>query len=199
MGLEGFPKQVTLKDGSHVRLVPLERTDSKALLDFYRAMPEEDRQVLKDDVTTHDWADRFLDKVERREIVSLIAKHGQKVLGEASLYRTLHGWSRHVGQLRLSVCRSHRRKHLGTELAKALVQIATDLGIEKIVVEVVENQVGARLTFEKLGFHKEAVLARHVMDLVGQKRDLLILSNDVSQIWAAMEAMVSDFAPHLGE
>ncbi len=198
MGLEGFPQQVTLKDGSHATLVPLERPDAKRLLDFYKNIPEEDRQLLRDDVTSEGWAERFMNMVESRQLVSIIAKHGQKVLGEGSLYRNLYGWSRHVGELRIAVCRSHRRKHLGTELAKALVALATDLGIEKIVVQVVENQIGARRTFEKLGFHKEAVLAHHVMDLTGQKRDLLVMSNDVSQIWAAMEAMVSDFSvPHI--
>jgi L-amino acid N-acyltransferase YncA len=111
----------------------------------------------------------------------------------ASWRRSTAGRSSHVGELRISVCRTHRRKHLGTELAKALVKVATDLGIEKIIVQVVENQVGARLTFEKLGFHKEATLPHHVMDLSGQKRDLLVLANDVNLIWAAMEAMVSDF------
>lgn len=199
MGLETFPQKITLKDGSHVTLLPLEATDGKRLLDFYRHLPEEDRQVLRDDVTSEGWAERFVKKVESREVVSIIAKHGQKVLAEGSLYRNLYGWSRHVGEIRVAVCREVRRKHLATELAKSLVQVATDLGIEKIVVQVVENQIGARKVFEKLGFHKEAVLPHHVMDINGTKRDLLVLANDVSQIWAAMEAMVSDFTPQIGD
>ncbi len=196
MGLEGFPQQVTLRDGTQVTLVPLEPEQGKALRDFYKSLPEDERQVLRDDVTTDGWCERFLKKVESREVVSLIAKQGQKIVAEGSLYRALYGWSRHVGEIRVSVSREHRRKHLGTELTRALVHLATDLGIEKIIVQVVENQVGARRTFERLQFHKEAVLPHHVMDLCGTKRDLLILANDVSQIWAAMEAMTSDFAPN---
>lgn len=197
MGLEGFPLQVTLKDGAHVTLVPLDPDQGKALRDFYKSLPEDERQVLRDDVTTDGWCERFLKKVESREVVSLVAKQGQKIVGEGSLYRALYGWTRHVGEIRLSVGRDFRRKHLGTEIAKALVHVATDLGIEKMIVQVVENQVGARRTFERLGFHKEAVLPHHVMDLCGTKRDLIVLANDVSQIWAAMEAMVTDFSPNL--
>lgn len=197
MGLEGFPLQVALKDGAHVTLVPLDPDQGKALRDFYKSLPEEERQVLRDDVTTEGWCERFLKKVESREVVSLVAKQGQKIVGEGSLYRALYGWTRHVGEIRLSVGRDFRRNHLGTEIAKALVHVATDLGIEKMIVQVVENQVGARRTFERLGFHKEAVLPHHVMDLCGTKRDLIVLANDVSQIWAAMEALVSDFTPNL--
>jgi hypothetical protein len=36
------------------------------------------------------------------------------------------------------------------------------------------------------------------MDVAGTKRDLIIMANDVSQIWAAMEAANQDYAPHLG-
>jgi RimJ/RimL family protein N-acetyltransferase len=154
--------------------------------------------VLKDDVMTDGWAERFLARVERKEVVSLVARKGRVVVGEATLYLTLHGWTRHVGEIRVAVDRAERRKGLGTELAEALVKAATDLGIEKIIVQVVENQVAARRTFEKLGFHKDAVLPHHVMDTAGIKRDLLIMANDVSQIWAAMEAMVQDYSPHLG-
>ncbi len=196
MGLEGFPHQVTLKDGSHITLVPLDPEQGKLLRDFYKGMAEEERQVLRDDVTTEGWCERFLKKVESREVISLVAKQGSKIVGEGSLYRALYGWTRHVGEIRLSVSKDFRRKHLGTEIAKALVQVATDLGIEKMIVQVVENQVGARRTFERLGFHKEAVLPHHVMDLCGTKRDLMVLANDTSQIWAAMEALVSDFSPN---
>jgi len=195
MGLEVFPIQVTLKDGPKVMLAPLDPEQGKPLRDFYRALPEEDRQFLKDDVTSEGWCERFLKKVESREVVSLVARSGQKVVAEGSLYRALYGWTRHVGELRVAVCPDLRRKGLATEVAKALVQIATDLGIEKLIVQVVEHQVPARRTFEKLGFHQEAVLPHHVMDLQGQKRDLLLLANDVSHIWAAMEALDSDFTP----
>jgi RimJ/RimL family protein N-acetyltransferase len=102
-----------------------------------------------------------------------------------------------VGEIRVAVGCAHRRKGLGTALAAALVNIATDLGIEKIIVQVVDNQLAARRTFEKLGFHREAVLPHHVMDIAGMKRDLIVLANDVSLIWAAMEAANQDYAPHL--
>lgn len=198
MDLEGFPKSIVLKNGAHASLEVAGAGDGPALLAFYRAQPAEDRLFLKDDVTTAAWAERFLVKIAQGEVISLVAKQDGKIVAEGTLYRTLHGWTRHVGEIRIAVDRSQRKVGLGTGLASALVKVATNVGIEKIIVEVTENQLGARRTFEKLGFHGEAILRRHVMDISGIKRDLLILANDVSQIWAAMEAMVAD-EPPMGE
>jgi RimJ/RimL family protein N-acetyltransferase len=197
MALDSFPASITLRDGTAVTLTPLQPTCTNALLAFYRHLPEEDRLVLKDDVTTAEWAEGFLKRVETKEVISLVAKSGAKVVAEATLYRALRGWTRHVGEIRVTVAKAFRRKGLATALAASLVKVATDLGIEKIIVQVVDNQLGARRTFEKLGFHKEAVLPHHVMDNAGMKRDLIVLANDVSQIWAAMETANQDYAPHL--
>lgn len=196
MGANTLPRTITLQDGRAIELLMLEVSDCLGLVEFYRTLPEQDREVLKDDVTTKEWADRFLRKVATKEIICLVAKDGDKVVGEASLYRTLHGWTRHVGEIRLTIARSHRRQGLGLAMAGTLVKIATDIGIEKLIVSMVENQLGTRRTFEKLGFQKEAVLPRQVKDISGTKRDLIIMANDVSQIWAAMESMIQDYPPH---
>jgi L-amino acid N-acyltransferase YncA len=196
--LEGFPQKLTLKDGSHVEVRPLVTADAPALLEFYRALPEEDRLYLKDDVTKPEWLQRFVTMVEHDEVVSLIALMGGKIIGEATLYRALHGWATHVGELRVSVAPKMRRSGLGSALAKDLVKLAIGLGVEKMIVQMVENQLSARRVFERMGFRQEAVLRGHVKDIHGIKRDLVIASNDVSHLWEAMEALVSDFSPTFG-
>ncbi|MBP7797890.1 MAG: GNAT family N-acetyltransferase [Thermoanaerobaculaceae bacterium] len=195
MHLEGFPQPVTLRDGTEVVIRPLCAIDGAELLEFYRAFTEEERQFLRDDVSSPEWLERFLKKVDFEEVVSLVAELDGAIVGETTLYRTRYGWTRHVGEIRVAVARDLRRKGLGIALSRAVVKLATNLGIEKMVVQVVENQVGARHTFEKLGFTQEATLRAHVKDIRGLKRDLLVLSNDVSHIWHAMEAMVADYSP----
>jgi L-amino acid N-acyltransferase YncA len=96
------------------------------------------------------------------------------------------------------VAADRRGKGLGYALATGVVKLAIDLGIEKMVAYLVESQIAARKTFERLGFRKEAELARQVTDLLGAKRDLFVYANDVSHIWAAMEALVGDYSPHEG-
>lgn len=199
MGKDGFPQIVTLRDGAKAQVEPFKDKDATSLKTFYRQLPEEDRLVLKDDVTTEQWAKRFQSRVEQGEVICLIAKLDGALIGEASLYRAFHGWARHVGEIRLTVGPKFRRKGLGTALASAMVKIAMGLGIEKLHAQIVENQAGARRTLEKLGFTKEAILRGHVKDISGTKRDLQLWSNDVSQIWSTMESLLADYHPQAGD
>jgi L-amino acid N-acyltransferase YncA len=199
MERDGFPRVAKLKDGSSVEIVLASAADGPALLDFYRSLSDEDRLVLKDDVTTPGWLARFLAKLQAGAATSLVARADGRICGEATLHRNLHGWSRHVGEIRLSVASDRRGKGLGYALAGGVVKLAIDMGLEKMVAYFVESQVAARKTFERLGFRQEAELARQVTDIRGAKRNLLVYSNDVSHIWSAMEALVEDFRPHQGE
>lgn len=186
---------VTLKDGRRVVIRELEAADGEAILSFYRAMPDEDRLFLRDDVTRPEWLERFLRRRDLGELTSLIAMHDNAVVGETSLYRARHGWTRHVGEVRMAVAPEFRRTGLGTALVRSMTRRAISDGVDKLVANVVENQVPALRTLEKLGFFHEATLRNHVTDIRGFKRDLLVFANDVSHIWGAMEALVSDYPP----
>jgi len=192
MGSEEYPQTVALRDETEVTILPLQPCDLEELQAFYLALPEEERMVFRFDINSPEWGAHHRRYLESGEVISLIARRGDDLVAEATLTRSLRGWSRHVGEIRIACHESVRRQGLGTTLAGDLVKIATELGIEKIVAHVVETQVGARRTFEKLGFRKDAVLTKHVMDLHGAKRDLIILANDVTFIWAAMESLKQD-------
>jgi len=189
------PCIVHLRNGKGATLALAEASDGPELLKFYRAMPEEDRLALTDDFTTADWLGRFLAKLESGEAISVVGKVGGAIRGEATLHRALHGWSRHVGEIRLNVDRAARGQGLGLDLARQIVKLAIDRGIDKLVAHMVDSQIAAQRTFAKLGFHPEEELPGHVKDIHGKKRDLLIYANDVSQIWSAMESLLGDFRP----
>lgn len=195
MNLAFYPIQVSLRDSRRVSLRPMEPKDGLGVLDFFRALPEEDRLFLRDNVTSPDWLDRFVRQIDYNAMVPLLAEHEGKVVGNATLQRPLHGWSAHVGELRVAVARDFQRQGLGTLLARELVRIAVDAGLEKMVVSVMDNQVGAKRAFEQLGFRPEAVLKGQVKDVRGTRRDLVILANDVSHIWQSMEALLQDYSP----
>jgi L-amino acid N-acyltransferase YncA len=195
MSAESKHEQVTLRDGKQVVIQPLKADRGPALLEFFRSMPESDRLYLRDDVTKPEWLERLVRRVQSGEVFPLIAEAGGTIIGEATLYRTLHGWTTHVGEVRVTVAPEHRRKGLGHALSREMVRLATSKGLEKLVIQVMESQVAARRLFGHLGFLQEAVLRSHVKDIRGHKRDLLIMSNDTSHIWQAMEEMVADFSP----
>ena len=197
MPLSGYPKSIKLRDNTPALLRPLGRYDGKPLLEFYQGLPDEERLSLRDDVTRPEWVRRFLEQVGSGEVISFGVEIRGALVGAASLYRLRHGWSAHVGELRISVASGFRRKGVGSILASVLVRVARGIGVEKLVAQMMEQQGPALRTFERLGFTREAVLKAHVKDVIGQKHDLLVYSSDVAHIWETVEAIVADFNPDL--
>ncbi len=195
MPLSGYPKSIRLRDKTPALLRPLGRYDGKPLLEFYQGLPEEERLSLRDDVTRPEWVRRFLEQVGSGEVISFGVEIRGALVGAASLYRLRHGWSAHVGELRISVASGSRRNGVGSILASVLVRVARGIGVEKLVAHMMEQQRPALQTFERLGFTPEAVLKDHVKDIAGNKHDLLVYSSDVAHIWETVEAIVADFNP----
>lgn len=195
MSLGEYPIPVTLRDSTPVTIRPMELKDGPAVLEFFRKLPAGDRLFLRDDVTTPEWLDRFCRQIDYITLFPLVAEREGRIIGNATLSRTLYGWSTHVGELRIAVARPYQRKGLGTALARELVKLAQDFGLEKMVAALMDNQVGAKRAFAKLGFRVEAVLKGHVKDIHRRKHNLVIMTNDVSHIWEAMESLVEDYSP----
>jgi RimJ/RimL family protein N-acetyltransferase len=68
------------------------------------------------------------------------------------------------------------------------VLAAVDMGLSKLVVEVISDQEALIAMFRGLGFEPEALLTDHVRDRAGQMRDLIVLANSVDDQFVAMSA-----------
>jgi ribosomal protein S18 acetylase RimI-like enzyme len=160
---------------------PIAAGDEPALQRFFARIPEADRTFLKEDVDDPGIAAAWA----RPGSARTIAVDTGEVVGSVAVV-PLHGWSSHVGELRLVVDPAARGRGLGRELARHAVHDAVELGLAKLVVEVIADQVEVIAMFVALGFDAEALLADHVRDRNGQIRDLLVLANDVESQFAAM-------------
>lgn len=67
-------------------------------------------------------------------------------------------------------------------------ELAVESGVEKLVAHMTPDQIGAVTVFETMGFRPEALLRDHVRDVDGAKHDLVILSLDVAQFRARLDA-----------
>ena len=196
MKMELKSTNVTLrKSGETVEIRPLVPRDAAALLALYRELPEEDRLFLDDDVTQDDWVKRMMSRVDYDNYVPLVAVYDEMIVGHAILIRTHFGWMSHVGQIRIAVARSFQHKGLGKALVRELMKIAVSFGLEKMTARLMDNQVGARKAFEHLGFKVEGTFKGFVKDVSGKRRNMLLMANDVSHIWQAMDTLVSDAPP----
>lgn len=162
---------------------PIEAGDSDALSGFFERIPESDRTFLKEDVGDP----RVLADWVKPDAGRTIAVEDDQVLGALAVV-PLVGWSSHVGEVRLVVDPGHRGQGIGRRLARQAVLDAVDMGLGKLVVEVISDQEPLIAMFRGLGFEPEALLTDHVRDRSGQTRDLIVLANSVDEQFAALSA-----------
>jgi RimJ/RimL family protein N-acetyltransferase len=182
-----YPKEMKVRDGSTVVLRPFERKDKDALFLFFQKLPEADRLFLKDNVTDPAVVERWATELNYEKVFPLLAWRENEVVGDATLHKSLGGWMKHVGTIRIVVGRDYQRQGLGSILANELFLHALKCGLEKIVAEMMETQSGAKKVFEKLGFKQEAVFRGHVRDQIGVRHDLLVLTKDLEDFWANIQ------------
>jgi len=187
MPLKGFPKQIVLRDRSAVTLRPMVREDKEGLLTFFRRLPPEDRQFLKDDVTRAEIIEGWARDLNYDRVLPILAEFEGRIVGDATLHRQAYGWMRHVGEIRLVTDPFLRRRGLATAMAREIFYLALQAGLDKMVAEMVADQIAAIKVFGKLGFQQEARLANQVMDLHGRKHDLVIMTTDIPALMQKMQ------------
>ena len=161
----------------------LEQRDGDGVKQFVARVPDGDRTFFKENVEDPE----VLESWVRPGTARAIAVDDERVLGYMAVV-PLQGWSSHVGEVRVIVDPDARGRGIGRALARQAVLVALDLGLTKMVVEVVADQEATIAMFRSLGFDPEALLADHVRDQAGDLRDLMILSHSVEQSWASMNA-----------
>lgn len=188
-----YPKKVTLKSGEVVKLRPLVGGDEAALIEFFTGLPREATEYLKHDVHDPEVVKRFVSQIDPDSVWAILALTSEgKVVGDATLHMTHYGWRRHLGEIRVVVAPAYQKQRLATALCHELVNQASLKGLKKLEAHVLDSQVGARRSLERLGFREEAKLKDHAMDLEERLHDLAILTNTVDDLWHKMEDMISD-------
>ena len=161
---------------------PLSAEHVTPLEAFFRRVPESDHNSFAEDVLRPGVVESWLAETRPRRAVAV---EGEQVVGYLALL-PLHGWSSHVGSLRVVVDPEVRGKGVGRALSRHGLVQALELGLSKIVVEVVVDAVPAIGMFEALGFEPEALLRDHVRDKSGELHDLVVLSHLVEGTWSGM-------------
>jgi ribosomal protein S18 acetylase RimI-like enzyme len=164
-----------------IEIKQLEPIDRDAIERFIARVPEGDRTFFKENVE----APEVVDAWTRPGPARALAVEGGDVVGYGAVV-PLHGWSSHVGEVRVIVDPDHRGRGIGRALARRAVIDAIDLEVTKMVVEVIADQEPTVALFRSLGFDPEALLTDHVRDQAGEVRDLMILAQRVEEQWSSM-------------
>jgi len=174
-----YPRHLALDNNVAVHLRMMTDADADRVVAFARSLPEEDLLFLRSDITDRKVVEQWVQNLASGRTVSVIAEANGEMAGYASLHYNQVSWQRHLGEIRIQVGSRYRSQGLGRALAGEIFAIAKDLGLKKIVAQMTADQKGAIATFERLGFHLEALLQDFVMDRAGRTRDRVVMSFDV--------------------
>lgn len=162
----------------------LQSRDRAPLEQFLGRIPEGDRTFFKESVDDPAIVAAWTDDSAGRWLA--VGDNG--VLGYVAVV-PLHGWSSHVGEIRLIVDPGHRGEGVGTALARHAILEGFRSGASKLVVEVLANQEFTIEMFQALGFDPEALLTGQVQDSRGELLDLMILAHTATRTAAAIAAV----------
>jgi RimJ/RimL family protein N-acetyltransferase len=185
--VETYPKQLGLQDGTKLDLVVMTEDDMDDLVEFFQSLPPEDRLYLRSDISDPENVRRRFGELDYDRMFPLLARYRGRIVGIATIWRASFGWMRNLGEIRIVIARDFQRRGLATIFTRELFFQALKQKIYKLQGELMDTQESAIAAFERLGFRKEAVLRKHVTDIKGIRRDLVIMSLDAEDLWYLIE------------
>lgn len=179
MILYEYPKTITLRDGTQLTVRPLRKADEKALHEYFLRLSPEDRIRLKDDVTDPKVIENWIYDLDYDVVLPLLALDNGRIVANATMHFNPIGWTKHQAEIRITTDPDYRGKGMATLLIENLIDLAIDLGLEQLTVEIVPATDTARSLFEKLGFREVGILKDFIKDLQGNYADLVLMVMDI--------------------
>ena len=171
-----------------IEIAPFTAADVDVVWGFFQRVPVGDRTLVKEPVTELGVVQAWVGDARAQRFVARI---DGTVVGYVGVYPGV-GWSRHVGELRLVVDPTVRRRGIGQRLARHGLRVAVDASLTKVVVQVVATQESTIALFTGLGFRAEALLEDQVQDPGGHYIDLIVLANRTDADWDLMATVGLD-------
>jgi len=178
--MENLKKTGKLKDGTKVLLRPMVMADRKAVGDFFGRLPSSVLQYVRHDVIDQKVLDEWFDHLDYERVFPLLAIKDDQIVANASLHRVAYGWRKHLGTVRIVVEPEFHEKGLGTLMINELVDLAMELGLEKLMVEFPLKAHSALSMFQRVGFSPRAVIEGLMKNRRGENVDVVIMVMDVA-------------------
>jgi RimJ/RimL family protein N-acetyltransferase len=142
---------------------------------------------MRYDVTEKQTLQKRLGQLDGEDHFRVVAELEGRIVGDATMDREVHAWTRHVAQIRGVVVPEFREKGLATLLFRELTGLAEEVGIERLFAEVMGDDKAVIETLKKAGFDHETKLDKFAKDIKGNLHDLIIMTNDLTLVWKHLE------------
>jgi GNAT superfamily N-acetyltransferase len=173
--LQKFPKKITLKDAFKCTVRPLKKEDEKAFHEFFEAIPERERMFIKHRVTDPEVIHEWCQNIDYGRNLPLLAVQNGKIIGDATLHQQLGGWKRHVGRVSVLIHPGSRGHGVAKMLVEEIVDVARNVGLERVEAEFLGEQEAGMKLFAMIGFSHLLRLEDHVKDMQAVNHDYVVM------------------------
>ncbi len=177
--LDKFPRDITLKEGFTCLQRPLQAEDQDAFHTFFLAVPEPERMFIKHRVNDQALIQEWCQNIDLGRNFPLLAIRNESIIGVGTLHQQLGGWKRHIGRVSVLIHPEFRGRGLAKELMTECVEIAREMGLQKVEAEFIGEQETAMKMFALLGFKVLARIPEYVKDMQGITHDYILMGLDL--------------------
>src|SRR5207245_9800014 len=130
---------------------------------------------IKHRVTELDVIRDWCQNIDLGRNLPLLAVTDGRIIGDATLHQQLGGWKRHIGRVSVLVHPQYRGRGLASALVHEIVEIARNIGLEKVEAEFIGAQETAIKMFAMLGFSNLLRLENYVKDMQAGSHDYVLV------------------------
>jgi L-amino acid N-acyltransferase YncA len=180
MMMDEYPKTITLDDGFEFTLRPMAQCDDDKLYRFFVSLPESDRRYLRNDTVDRILIESWCRNLDYDKVLPILAVRQDVLIANGTLHRQTHGWSKHIGEIRMTIASEYQQRGIGNILTKEIASLARKLGVERLMARVVTSRDYVINLFELNGFKQIAKLKNFVKSVVDNSyKDIAILVKDL--------------------
>jgi len=174
-------RRFTAKDGREVILRTPRWEDLDDLTEFINSLVEEGADIDKDQKVTKEqeaeWLRRRLADLENDKVFCLVAEIDGKVVANSEITKR-GGYSRHVGEVGIAIRKGYRDIGIGTEMLKALIAQAEEMGLKILTLSVFSTNARAIHVYRKVGFKETGRIPKNIYK-DGKYIDKIIMTREI--------------------
>ncbi|MBT5707554.1 GNAT family N-acetyltransferase [Verrucomicrobia bacterium] len=178
--LEVFPKELQLESGLSCHARPLTDADQTPFWDFFQAVPQEERVLIKHHVHRPEVIAEWCSEIDYGRNLPILALVDGQVIGVCTLHQQLGGWKRHIGRISVFIHPLFRGRGIAKALVSEVVGIAQKMGLEKLEAEFIAAQERAIRVFALIGFSELLRMEDYVRDMQAISHDYVLMGMDLT-------------------
>ncbi len=177
-----YPRNIIASDGTHFVVRAVQEDDRPGLEQFFRGLSEAEQWFSRVNSAYPKTLKQWFDDMDEEHCLAIVAmdQREQRIAAYALLERHISPCLAHVAHVRIMVGTAYRAKGLGSRMIMELSDLASCMGIEKVVAEFTSGKEDVAIkAASSLNFVKQATLKDYVMAPDGELHDLVIMVKNI--------------------